>query len=495
MLRKAMGLLAGLAVMCSVFAAAGPAAAVEKVLAPAATVAGFAPTVLGLGVTTDIVVTGTGFVAGTIFASNDPTLVINHASVDSSTHITLNVTAPPIPQAPVVSANPPSGQGSPFFLQLFVRGADGTFFPITPVRAADTRLEADGSGAPIGPQQTRSVTVLGIGEVPTTNVTTVVLNVTVTEPDAASFVTVYPAGQQLPVVSNVNFVAGQTIPNQVTVGVGAGGQISVYNDAGSADVIVDIVGYYVNAAGPAGAGYAPSSGHTRVFDTRTGLPLRPGETFNFQERNAAAQGVTAAVYDITVDQPTADGYITTYPTGSPRPTASSVNFVAGKPAPNLVTVKIGVNDSVSFYNGSPGTVHLIIDSVGVYTTSPNGWSYVVRPAPGGPFRLWDSRVDLGRPVQPRETIRVSGAALPSATTNGVIANATVTGPAGGGYAVVYPAALLKPQTSSLNFNAAETRANQVIPAPLIGPRRDISIYNDSDTAHYIIDVFAYVQAY
>jgi hypothetical protein len=493
--RKAMSLLAGLALMCGVVSSAGSAVAAEPVLAPAATVTGFAPTVLGLGVTTDIVVTGTGFIAGTVFASNDPTLVINNATVDSSTQITINVTAPPTPKAPVVSANPPSGQGSPFFLQLFVRGSDGTFFPITPVRAADTRLEAGGSGVPIGPHQTRSFTVLGVGEVPVANVTAVALNVTVTEPDTASFVTVYPAGQQLPVVSNLNFVAGQTIPNQVTVGVGAGGQITVYNDAGFTDVIVDIVGYYVNAAGPAGAGYAPSSGHTRVFDTRTGLPLRPGETFNFQERNAAALGVTAAVYNVTVDQATADGYLTTYPTGSPRPTASSVNFVAGKPAPNLVTVKVGVNDSVSFYNGSPGTVHLIIDSVGVYTTSPNGWSYVVRPVPGGPFRLWDSRVNLGRPVQARETIRVSGAALPATTTDGVIANATVTGPSNGGYAVVFPSSALKPQTSSLNFTAAETRANQVIPAPLMSIGRDISIYNDADAAHFIIDVFAYLQGY
>jgi hypothetical protein len=172
-----------------------------------------------------------------------------------------------------------------------------------------------------------------------------------------------------------------------------------------------------------------------------------------------------------------------------------VNFVAGQPSPNLVTVKIGANDGVSFYNGSRGTVHLILDGVGFYTTSTTGFSYVVRPVPTGPFRLWDSRINLGYPLQQQETVRLSGAALPVDKTVGVIANATVTAPTTGGYATVFPAALTKPQASSLNFGPDQTRANQVIPALLIDTTRDIAIYNDTGTAHYIIDIFAYLQGW
>lgn len=493
-MRKAIGWVAALAMVCTAIASSGGPVGAEPTLAPAATVTSVVPTVLGLGVTTNVVLTGTGFVPGTSFSSSEPSLVINTATVDSATQVTFNVTAPSTPIRTTLRGTAP-GEGTQNLAGLFVRGSEGTFFPVTPVRAADTRLVVDGRVSPIGAGESRNFTVVGIGEVPSANVAAVLLNVTVTAPGATSFVTVYPAGGPVPVVSNLNFVRNQTIPNQVTVGVGAGGQISVYNDAGFIALIIDIVGYYVTSSGPVGAGYAPRSGNPRVVDTRATQPVAPFQTFNLTITGAAAQGLIAAVYNVTVDQPTADGFITTFPTGSTRPNASSVNFTAGQPSPNLVTVKIGADDMVSFYNGSPGTVHLILDGVGFYTTSPNSFSYIVRPVPTGPFRLWDSRVNLGYPLEQGETVRLSGAALPIDKTVGVIANATVTAPSVGGYATVFPAALPKPQSSSLNFTANETRANQVIPALLVDTTRDISVYNDAGTAHYIIDVFAYLQGY
>ena len=47
-----------------------------------------------------------------------------------------------------------------------------------------------------------------------------------------------------PNASDLNFVAGQTVPNLVVVKVGAGGQISFTNAAGSTDLIGDVVGYF-----------------------------------------------------------------------------------------------------------------------------------------------------------------------------------------------------------------------------------------------------------
>jgi len=59
--------------------------------------------------------------------------------------------------------------------------------------------------------------------------------------------TAYHDGTSRPVASNLNFVAGQTVPNLVVVPVGADGKIRLYN--GSADttqIIADIAGYYLN---------------------------------------------------------------------------------------------------------------------------------------------------------------------------------------------------------------------------------------------------------
>ena len=45
--------------------------------------------------------------------------------------------------------------------------------------------------------------------------------------------------------------------------------------------------------------------------------------------------------NVTVTDPTWDGYVTVYPGDvADRPTASNLNFVAGQTVPNLVTVKV-----------------------------------------------------------------------------------------------------------------------------------------------------------
>ena len=43
------------------------------------------------------------------------------------------------------------------------------------------------------------------------------MNVTVTDPTAGSYMTVWPKGEVQPTASNLNWSAGQTIPNAVTV--------------------------------------------------------------------------------------------------------------------------------------------------------------------------------------------------------------------------------------------------------------------------------------
>jgi hypothetical protein len=73
----------------------------------------------------------------------------------------------------------------------------------------------------------------------------VVANVTVTEPTAPGNISVYPTGVPQPLVSNLNFTAGQSIPNLVTIPIGADGSITLSNNStGSSYLIVDIAGYF-----------------------------------------------------------------------------------------------------------------------------------------------------------------------------------------------------------------------------------------------------------
>jgi hypothetical protein len=71
----------------------------------------------------------------------------------------------------------------------------------------------------------------------------IVGNATVTGALGSGFITLFPNDQPRPPVSNLNYSAGQTVPNAFTVGLGSGGQFRVYSLAGT-HFIVDLTGYF-----------------------------------------------------------------------------------------------------------------------------------------------------------------------------------------------------------------------------------------------------------
>src|ERR1035437_7826541 len=123
-----------------------------------------------------------------------------------------------------------------------VAGALGS---LAPFRLLDTRT---GLGAPTGavaPGGTVVLQVAGQGGVPLTGVSAVVLNVTATEPTSSGYVSVYGDGTTRPTASNLNYVAGQVVPNLVIAPVGAGGKVDLYNGSGGTiQLIGDVAGYF-----------------------------------------------------------------------------------------------------------------------------------------------------------------------------------------------------------------------------------------------------------
>ena len=125
-------------------------------------------------------------------------------------------------------------------------GTAGGFVPLAPMRVTDTRA---GSGMPndgmkLQPGGTLDVQITGAGGVPASGVSAVVLNATVTNTTATSWLTAYPTGSVKPTASNVNWAAGRTVPNRVIVPVGVGGKVTFANANGSADLLIDVNGYY-----------------------------------------------------------------------------------------------------------------------------------------------------------------------------------------------------------------------------------------------------------
>ena len=132
----------------------------------------------------------------------------------------------------------------------------GGFESLVPARLADTRpgfTSVDGvlaGGGAVGAGGTLRVPVLGRGGVPSSGVGAVAVNVTVTGSTAGGYLTVFPTGTNRPLASNLNFAAGDTIPNMAIAKLGADGSISIYNLTGSVHVIVDVLGWFSLAANP-----------------------------------------------------------------------------------------------------------------------------------------------------------------------------------------------------------------------------------------------------
>src|SRR5581483_4363202 len=187
------------------------------------------------------------------------------------------------------------------------------------------------------------------------NVSAVVLNVTETNSSTSGYLTAYPDGGSVPTTSNLDFPAGKTVANLVTVPVGADGKIDFFNKSGTVDVIADLAGYYLANAPRSGGILQNLDTPTRLLDTRSGLGAA----------GIAQKNVAAVILNVTETTPSVGGYLTVYPDGESVPTASNIDFAAGETVPNLVVAPVGADGKVDFFN-KYGTTNVIADVFGYF---------------------------------------------------------------------------------------------------------------------------------
>jgi murein DD-endopeptidase MepM/ murein hydrolase activator NlpD len=252
----------------------------------------------------------------------------------------------------------------------------GAFRALTPSRILDTRAGTGGFTAPVGAGQSIDLQVTGQGGVPATGVSGVVLNVAVTNPSLAGFVTVFPTGTATPLASNINFGAGQTLANRAIIGVGTGGKVTIFNGIGRTDVIVDVTGWFTDASATAdGSGQYHGLTPARVVDSRFGTgglsrPVGPDQGVGVTLAGAggvpamsASVAPTAVISNVTVTGSSGIGYLVVYPSGSPLPLASDLNYVRLDNHANHVVAKLGADGRVTVYSGWAST-DIIVDVLG-----------------------------------------------------------------------------------------------------------------------------------
>ena len=293
--------------------------------------------------------------------------------------------------------------------------------------------------------------------------TAVALNVTVTQPQQIGFLTVWPCGGHRPLVSNLNFVANETVPNLVVSKLSPGGTICM-SGVSATHLVADLNGTYEVDGGLAAVPVEP----LRILDTRYAIGVQTTDKLtgdNFLELqisgdNGVPLTAGAVTLNVTSTQPDEPGFLTVYPCGTEPPDASNVNYVANQTVPNLVTAKLSNEGKVCIYTSA--TTHVIADLAAWYGVDEPAGLIELNPS-----RILDTRLPLGVPeaakVEPGAFIvlEVAGRNGVAPDADAVVMNVTVTEPEAEGFATVWPCDQSIPTVSNLNYSAGETNPNLV----------------------------------
>ena len=239
--------------------------------------------------------------------------------------------------------------------------------------------------------------------------------------------------------------------------------------------------------------YVPTT-PARILDTRTTAAVGAGSAITLQIGGSfgVPSDASAVSLNVTVTDAHGGGYITVWPTGGTRPVVSNLNFDANQTVPNLVTVKLGTNGSISLFSSSPSTVNLVVDLGGYYATGA--------PTDGGgtvsvtPTRVLDTRIGLGGPTAIAANtdlaLKVTGGVVP-ADAVAVLLNVTVSSASTAGWIAAYPAGVAVPTVSNLNFAGGQTRANLALVK--IGTGGVVNVRNGTVKANDVVaDIMGYI---
>jgi glucose/arabinose dehydrogenase len=238
-------------------------------------------------------------------------------------------------------------------------GTGDGYVTVEPLRVLDTRQ----STPLVGGQEFR-LHLVGQAGFPA-DASAALLNVTVTEPTAPGYVKAYPCGQEN-TISNVNYVAGQTVANLAAVKVAPGGDVC-FKSFVDTHLVVDLSGWYA----PGATGTFAATDPIRLFDTRQAATVSrlPGNVevpYQIAGTALVPPNATSVVLNVTATHPAAAGYVKVYPCGTTPPYVSNVNYRTDQEAAaNLVEVKVPAGGRVCFYSFVP--TDLVVDLAGWYT--------------------------------------------------------------------------------------------------------------------------------
>ncbi len=333
-------------------------------------------------------------------------------------------------------------------------------------------------------------------------------------------------------ISGTDFIAGATVAFGTAPGtkvtVVSSSEISAVSPAEAPGTVDVTVSTYGGTSAKSAvdhftyeAAYTPLT-PARICDTRPNNPsglsgvaaqcngktlAPPGRVLDVTVTGIAgvpAAGVSAVALNVTVVDPSGNGYLTVYPAGKPAPTASNINFHTGDIVANLVEVGVGTGGQVAVTSNTATDV--VIDVEGYYSVPGGAGEGLYEPL--APARICDSRagnpsglsgpdaqcnghtLTSGAPL----TVQVTGnGGVPLSGVAAVSLNVTAVGFTSNGYLTVYPAGIGAPMASNLNFHVGQGPVPNavIVPVNTVG---QISLVSNAAGSDAVVDVTGYFTA-
>lgn len=267
---------------------------------------------------------------------------------------------------------------------------------------------------------------------------------------------------------------------------------------GSGSVVVPGAGSWLAAFAPAlpsvGSTFHPMA-PTRILDSRTttgdwNAPLVADAPRDLvvAGANGIPDDATAVVVNLTATDVSDMTYLTAWPTGLARPTASILNVEPGDTTANLATVPIGADGAITVATAA-GTTAVVADVVGYYAEDDDGDLFHDLT----PHRLLDSRTPSGAWNGPlvastSRDLMVAGVGDIPADVTAITMSVTATEVTTDTFVQVAPAGATT-ESSSLNVEAGQTRTN-LVTVP-VGAGGSVTFTTEAGSVAVVADAVGY----
>jgi hypothetical protein len=374
---------------------------------------------------------------------------------------------------------------------------------VAPVRYVDTRAAgetfddiAQGAGKRPG-ASIYTVQFAGRDAIPSA-ARGVVANVTAVGATGNGFVTAFDCALPRPNASSLNHTAGVNLGNEVIISLNAAGEACFYTSA-TVHLTVDVVGYIGVASK-----YVPVT-PARILETRSdndtfdgegegeGQTLAGGEfSIRVGDRAGVPDDAAAAIVNVTAVGARGNGFVTVHPCTSPRPTAASLNYVAGVNRANELIAPLDADGDICIFTRT--SIHVLVDVVGYIPSFASGYTA------SAPARFLDTRSgqptidgqDAGvgaRSAGTQYELQIAGRNDIPVGVESVVINVTAVQAEARGFVTVHPCEPTLPLASNLNHVPFVNGGNEIV-AKLDSDGK-LCLFT-SQTANFTADVAGYL---